>query len=90
MKFLNMFQQGHGLYFLWSNFQTHNMKQSHMEVHTTLLCRTVLKEVTLGKRSKVSIGETNTDETYGVGTRIDEATSIQNLRHRRETLLEIP
>ena len=35
------------------------------------------------------LGKTNSDETYGVGTRIDEDNSIQNFRHRGEVISEI-
>ena len=35
------------------------------------------------------MGETNSDETYGVGTRTDEGTAVRNFRHRGAVLSEI-
>ena len=37
----------------------------------------------MGKLSEIPMGETNYDEKYGVGTRIDEDTSVENFRHGR-------
>ena len=44
----------------------------------------------MGKRSYIPIGETNANERYVVGTRIEESTSILNFRHKGKLRSEIP
>ena len=43
----------------------------------------------LGKTLISPIGQTNYGKKYGVGKRIDEATSVKSFRHRGEVLLDI-